>query len=121
MCTYDHDAASSATPTVVAPEDIARSCVDGSGDLLPYLGSPNVARDMDQIREAVGDAQLTYLGYSYGTALGAVYAQMFPDHVRALVLDGPVDPAAGEFNVDLDPIDVVRSTPASASTGRKPA
>jgi pimeloyl-ACP methyl ester carboxylesterase len=101
VCTYDHDVAEN-VPFTVSTEDIASSCVDGSGDLLPHLGSPNVARDMDEIRAAVGDDQLTFLGYSYGTALGAVYAQMFPEHARALVLDGTVDPAAGEFNVDTD-------------------
>ena len=47
---------------------------------------------MDAIRAAVGDEKLTYLGYSYGTLLGAVYAQLFPTNIRALVLDGAVDP-----------------------------
>lgn len=73
-------------------------CIDPNIDVLPFLGTTNVARDMDQIRAAVGDAQLTYLGFSYGTALGAVYADLFPDRVRAMVLDGAVDPAAGLSN-----------------------
>ena len=73
-------------------------CVRASGTLLEFLGTPNVARDLDQIRIAVGDTALTYLGYSYGTALGAVYADMFPTHIRAMVLDGAVDPKAGESN-----------------------
>ena len=75
-------------------------CVANSGAILPYLGTPNVARDLEQVRKAIGDEQLTYLGFSYGTALGAVYADMFPESVRALVLDGSVDPAAGRYNVD---------------------
>ncbi|MCU1392815.1 MAG: hypothetical protein JWM34_1243 [Ilumatobacteraceae bacterium] len=74
------------------------ACIDPNIDVLPYLGTPNVARDMDSIRAAVGDAQLTYLGFSYGTALGAVYADLFPDRVRAMVLDGSVDPDAGISN-----------------------
>jgi pimeloyl-ACP methyl ester carboxylesterase len=64
-----------------------------SGWLLPYLGSVNAARDMDALRAALGDAQLTYFGFSYGTALGATYASLFPTHIRAMVLDGDIDPA----------------------------
>ena len=79
---------------------VERDCVAKSGDLLPYVGTQNAARDMEQLRKALGDDQLTYLGFSYGTALGAVYANLFPDSVRALVLDGSVDPTAGEYNID---------------------
>ena len=79
---------------------VERECVARSGVLLPYVGTQNAARDMEQLRKALGDDQLTYLGFSYGTALGAVYADLFPESVRALVLDGSVDPAAGEYNVD---------------------
>jgi pimeloyl-ACP methyl ester carboxylesterase len=71
------------------------ACAAAQGDLLPYLGTMNAARDLDRLRAAVGDEQLSYLGYSYGGALGATYADLFPDRVRALVLDGPVDPAVG--------------------------
>ena len=49
---------------------------------------------MDQLRQSLGDDKLTYLGYSYGTTLGSTYAELFPDKVRALVLDGAVDPDA---------------------------
>src|SRR5437879_13123221 len=56
------------------------------------MGSASTARDMDQIRLAVGDPQLTYLGFSYGTYIGQWYAHLFPTHVRALSLDGVVDP-----------------------------
>jgi pimeloyl-ACP methyl ester carboxylesterase len=79
---------------------VERDCIERSGRLLPYVGTPNAARDMEQLRKALGDDQLTYLGFSYGTALGAVYADLFPDSVRALVLDGSVDPEAGAYNVD---------------------
>jgi pimeloyl-ACP methyl ester carboxylesterase len=79
-------------------EAAVRKFVDGcfqGGDqsLLPFIGTENVARDLDVIRAALGDAGLTYLGYSYGTEIGAVYADLFPSHVRALVLDGVVDPS----------------------------
>ena len=70
----------------------ARGCEKRSGALLPYVGTANAARDMDVLRAALGDAKLTYLGKSYGTYLGTWYAQLFPGHVRALVLDGAVDP-----------------------------
>ncbi len=83
-----------------AAADSFQACIDLTGELLSYLGTPNVARDLDMIRRAVQDQQLTYLGYSYGTALGAVYADMFPHRVRALVLDGAIDPDAGLSNVD---------------------
>ena len=69
------------------------SCRLRSGWLLPYVGTVNAARDMDALREALGDQQLTYLGFSYGTALGATYASLFPTHIRAMVLDGDIDPA----------------------------
>ncbi|HYN97392.1 MAG TPA: alpha/beta hydrolase [Pilimelia sp.] len=58
------------------------------------FATERAARDMDAVRAAVGDQKLTYLGYSYGTLLGATYAQLFPQRVRALVLDGAVDPRA---------------------------
>jgi pimeloyl-ACP methyl ester carboxylesterase len=67
-------------------------CVQLNGEILPYVSTANVARDMDYLRGAVGDQKLTYLGFSYGTFLGATYQSMFPNHVRALVLDGALDP-----------------------------
>ena len=62
--------------------------------LLAHMGSRDVARDMDVLRAALGDEKLTYLGKSYGTFLGATYADLFPTRVGRLVLDGAVDPAA---------------------------
>ena len=79
---------------------VERDCIARSGDLLPYVGTVNAARDLELLRIALGDDQLTYLGFSYGTALGAVYADLFPESVRALVLAGSVDPDAGLYNVD---------------------
>ncbi|MFN0090451.1 MAG: alpha/beta hydrolase [Acidimicrobiales bacterium] len=63
-------------------------CQARSGRVLPFVGTMNAARDLDRIRAAVGDERLTYLGFSYGTALGAAYAAMHPERVRALALDG---------------------------------
>jgi pimeloyl-ACP methyl ester carboxylesterase len=64
------------------------ACVEHSGHLLPHLSTVSTARDMDLIREALGEEQISYLGQSYGAGLGAVYATLFPDRTRAAVLDG---------------------------------
>lgn len=69
-----------------------RRCIQLNREVLPYVSTANVARDMDYLRGAVGDRRLTYLGFSYGTFLGATYQSMFPSHVRAMVLDGALDP-----------------------------
>lgn len=66
----------------------ADNCKTRAGNLLPHIGTRNVARDMDQVRIALGDEKTNYLGFSYGTTIGAVYADMFPSKVRAMVLDG---------------------------------
>ena len=88
--------------TVVSQSKLfARGCERHSGALLPYVGTAKSARDMDVLRAAVGDAKLTYLGKSYGTYLGTWYAQLFPSHVRALVLDGAVDPGEPAFGMNV--------------------
>ena len=61
--------------------------------MLPYVGTVDVARDMDRLRQALGDSGLTYMGQSYGTLLGLTYASLFPTHIRAMVLDSVIDPA----------------------------
>ncbi|MCM4083250.1 alpha/beta hydrolase [Paractinoplanes hotanensis] len=71
---------------------IASECGAKYGDQLPFFSTEQAARDMDSLRQAVGDEKLSYLGYSYGTLLGATYAQLFPKNIRAMVLDGAVDP-----------------------------
>jgi len=74
-------------------QDYAAKCAQRSGaDLLANVGTRDVVRDIDVLRSALGDEKLTYLGYSYGTRLGYSYAEAFPGNVRALVLDGVVDP-----------------------------
>src|SRR5215207_6209287 len=89
------DAAAYQAQVQVAKE-VSQACVSRYGDDLQHYNTEETARDLDLVRQAVGDPKLTYLGYSYGTRLGAVYAQLFPKRVRALVLDGAVDPRAGE-------------------------
>ncbi len=82
-------------------ELFAAGCERDSGSLLPYVGTPNAARDMDVLRAVLGDRKLSYLGKSYGTYLGTWYAQLFPSHVRALVLDGAIDPGASSFSMNI--------------------
>ncbi|MEJ3743630.1 alpha/beta hydrolase [Actinomycetes bacterium KLBMP 9797] len=77
---------------VALNQRIGQGCATKYGDRLRLYSTEQAARDMDAVRAAVGDQKLTYLGYSYGTLLGATYAQLFPQRVRALVLDGAVDP-----------------------------
>lgn len=76
---------------------LVEACADSVGgvDVLAHLGTRDVARDLDVIRAVLGDEKLTYAGVSYGTRLGAVYAEMFPQNVRALVLDGAMNPRTG--------------------------
>jgi pimeloyl-ACP methyl ester carboxylesterase len=90
--------------TVADATAYAAACEAKSGALLPYLSTKNTARDMDVVRQAIGEKRLTYLGFSYGTYLGATYAALFPHSIRAAVLDGAVDPDAyanRSFEADL--------------------
>ena len=73
------------------------------GAILGNVSTVDTARDMDQIRRALGEQRITYVGYSYGTYLGAVYANMFPSHIRAMVLDGVSDPNQSAVQFLLDP------------------
>jgi pimeloyl-ACP methyl ester carboxylesterase len=78
--------------------DVVNLCVQRMGtEFLANVGTANAVEDMDVVRAALGDNQISYLGFSYGTELGAAYADRFPDRVRAMVLDSAIDPA-------LDPI-----------------
>jgi pimeloyl-ACP methyl ester carboxylesterase len=71
---------------------VVNLCVKRGTPILNHMTTADTARDMDLIRQAVGDSQLTYYGISYGTMLGSTYAAMFPSRVRAMVLDGVLDP-----------------------------
>ncbi len=72
-------------------EDFFAGCAELSGDLAAHVSTVEAARDMDVLRAALGETGLTYLGASYGTKLGATYADLFPDRADRLVLDGAVD------------------------------
>ena len=79
--------------TIAGLKQFAAACEKASANVLPHVGSADTARDMDQLRAALGDSGLTYMGQSYGSLLGLTYAALFPTHVRAMVLDGVIDPA----------------------------
>ena len=72
----------------------AQACEQTSGRVLPFVDTASAARDLDAIRKSLGDSQLTILAFGYGTLLGETYAQLFPSHLRAMVLDGVYDPSA---------------------------
>lgn len=74
--------------------EFAAGCDERSGELLPHLSTTSTARDMDLLRAALDEDKISYLGNSYGAALGAVYVTLFPERVRAMVLDGGYDLSA---------------------------
>ena len=69
-------------------------CMANSGEILPYISTQASATDMDSIRQALGEDKISYFGFSYGSELGATWATLFPQTVRAAVFDGAVDPQA---------------------------
>jgi pimeloyl-ACP methyl ester carboxylesterase len=86
------DSATEEQALIGLTEDFVAGCQAMSGGLLPHVGTADAARDLDVLRAALGDENLTYLGKSYGTYLGATYAELFPERVGRLVLDGALDP-----------------------------
>lgn len=77
----------------------ATACAAKTGALLGEVDTQSAARDLDLLRAVLGDSQLNYLGFSYGTFLGATYAELYPDKVGRLVLDGALDPSTSNFEV----------------------
>ena len=86
-------------------EALGAGCLERSADLLPHISTVDVARDLDVLRAVLGDEQLTYLGKSYGTFIGATYAELFPERVGRMVLDGAMDPALPREDVALGQAD----------------
>lgn len=78
----------------------AQSCLENTGELLGHVDTVSAAKDMDIIRAVLGDQQLNYLGYSYGTYLGATYADLFPSKTGRFVLDGALDPKSTASQID---------------------
>ncbi len=80
----------------------AQACASKFGWLLPHLRTTDAARDIDAIRAALGQRQISYYGFSYGTYLGATYGTLFPGRVRRMVLDGNVDDRGVWYDAQLD-------------------
>ncbi|GAA3035544.1 alpha/beta hydrolase [Kitasatospora sp. NPDC006786] len=78
--------------TLDADQDYTDACSKNAGPLIEHMSTINVVRDLDRMRRAVGDSQLTFAGFSYGTLIGSTYANMYPNKVRAIIVDGNVDP-----------------------------
>ncbi|MFE9251036.1 alpha/beta hydrolase [Streptomyces sp. NPDC007088] len=83
-------------------KDYASACAERSGKVLGHVSTADSARDMDLLRSALGDRRLNYVGASYGTFLGATYAELFPARAGRLVLDGATDPSLDALRVNLD-------------------
>ena len=93
--------AAAQTSMIANMRQFGADCEKASGAILPFVGTVDVARDLDRLRQALGDTGLTYMGQSYGTLLGAIYAQLFPTHIRAMVLDSAIDPALSLSQLSL--------------------
>lgn len=86
---------------VAGDKSFGAGCQARSAALLPYIGTPNAARDMDILRAALGDQKMYYLGASYGTYLGAIYAELFPTHIARAVFDGVIPTSLSSKQVGL--------------------
>ncbi len=85
-----------------AAQDFVDACVARTGDRLRHISSADTVMDLDELRAALGDERLTFLGLSYGTYIGGMYAARYPTRVRALVLDGALDPALSAEDVSVE-------------------
>jgi pimeloyl-ACP methyl ester carboxylesterase len=81
---------------------LGKQCGVGAGQLLPFMSTENVARDFDRVRQSLGEEKITFVGFSYGTYLGAVYGTLFPTRLRGMILDGALDPTRFGSNILLD-------------------
>ncbi|RJQ83385.1 alpha/beta hydrolase [Pseudonocardiaceae bacterium YIM PH 21723] len=97
---YARDAADVAKRAEVTKAIAAQCAASKTGRLQPHISTANIARDMDRIREALGEKKISYLGYSYGTYLGAVYATLFPQRSDRMVLDSNLGPAGWDVTAD---------------------
>ena len=102
--------------------EFGQSCLTNSGELARHMSTDEVARDLDVLRAALGEPRLDYFGASYGTLIGATYADLFPTHVRRMVLDGAIDPSLSNEEISLrsgprlpDRVHAPTSTTACAS------
>lgn len=98
---FDYGTADGLTEALEAWEKFGSACATNTGPLLGHVDTVSAARDLDVVRAAVGDETLSYLGFSYGTLLGATYAGLFPERAGRLVLDGGLDPTLDGHRLEL--------------------
>lgn len=98
---YDLDSDAGIAEAMEDSAELAEKCAAKTGEVLGHVDTASAAKDMDIIRAVVGDAKLNYLGFSYGTFLGATYADLFPERVGRMVLDGALDPSLTNEQVTL--------------------
>ncbi|MDO4888190.1 MAG: alpha/beta hydrolase [Actinomycetaceae bacterium] len=101
---YDFDKPSDRSQFIDDAERFANGCKEKSGDLLEFVGTEHAARDMDVMRQLVGDPKINYVGFSYGTSLGKTYAGLFPKNVGRMILDGAVDTSDPSIQVGYDQV-----------------
>ncbi len=92
-----------------ATAEFASKCLENTGPLLEFVDTVSAAKDMDVLRAVVGQAELNFLGYSYGSFLGTTYATLFPERVGRFVLDGAIDPTVSDFEQTLFQIEAFES------------
>jgi pimeloyl-ACP methyl ester carboxylesterase len=92
------------TAAVELAQEFAEACRRNNAEIITHVGTNNSARDMDAIRQALGEDQISYFGFSYGSELGGTWATLFPETVRAAVLDGASDPNADRLQSSLQQI-----------------
>jgi len=102
---------------IAADRFLDNACATRGGAIRDHMSTANVARDLDRLRAAVGDKQLTYVGYSYGSYLGVTYANLFPNRVRALIVDGVLDPIAWATGVGRESETIPFSTRLRSDQG----
>lgn len=109
----DPDTPAEVASLTAAAQAVAAECIATEGTRLAHLGTWEVARDVEVIRRAIGEPQLSYVGLSYGTLIGLLWAEAYPTSVRALVLDGVVDPSAGGGAISLEQVGAIETVMAS--------
>ena len=102
---------------IAADRYLDAACEQRGGPIAEHMSTANVARDLDLLRQAVGDRQLTYAGFSYGSYLGVTYANLFPANVRALVIDGVTDPIAWSTGIGNEATTVPFTTRLRSDAG----
>lgn len=101
---YQSSDVASRAESIAISKHIGEQCAKNSNGVLPYVDTVSAARDIDILRAVVGDKTLTYMGFSYGTYLGSIYASIFPQNSGRLVLDGAMDPSLNNLQTSIDQV-----------------